>query len=233
MPAASAASTPPQSPRIEGLRRFSRFYTRRIGVLHEGLLDSPFTLTESRLLWELAHREHCSAATLARELGLDAGYLSRLLRGLKERGLVRGTRSAQDARVAELSLSAAGRRAFAPLEQRSRTQTQALLARLDDGQQQQVLRSMAQIERALDGTERRTPPACVLRAHRPGDIGWIIARHGALYAQEYGWDLSFEGLVAQIAGQFLERFEPICYKIASACLTDDDLLEAVEGPLHR
>lgn len=201
-------SPAPDDTRIDAARRFARFYTRHIGALHEGLLDSPFTLTESRLLWELAHREHCSAATLARELDLDAGYLSRLLRGLKERGLVRSTRSAQDARIAELSLSAAGRRAFAPLEQRSRTQTQALLARLDDGQQQQVLRSMAQIERALDGNAGRAPPTCVLRTHRPGDIGWIIARHGALYAQEYGFDGRFEALVARICADFLERFDP-------------------------
>lgn len=197
----------PDNARIDAARRFARFYTRRIGALREGLLDSPFTLTESRLLWELAHREHCSAATLARELDLDAGYLSRLLRGLKERGLVRSARSANDARVAELSLTAAGRRAFAPLDQRSRAQMQALLARLDDGQQQQVLQSMAQIERALDEAPSRKPPACVLRPHRAGDIGWMIARHGALYAQEYGFDGRFEALVARIGADFLERFD--------------------------
>ena len=202
------SSLAPDEARIEAARRFARFYTRRIGALHEGLLDSPFTLTESRLLWELAHREHCSAATLARELELDAGYLSRLLRGLKERGLVRSVRSTQDARIAELSLSAAGRRAFAPLDQRSREQMQALLERLDDGQQQQVLRSMAQIERALDAPDRPHLPACVLRTHRPGDIGWVIARHGALYAQEYGFDGRFEALVARIGVDFLERFDP-------------------------
>ena len=198
----------PDDARIDAARRFARFYTRRIGALREGLLDSPFTLTESRLLWELAHREHCSAATLARELELDAGYLSRLLRGLKERGLVRSSRSAQDARITELSLSAAGRRAFAPLEQRSREQMKALLATLDDAQQQQVLRSMAQIERALDAAGPGRQPACVLRAHRPGDIGWIIARHGALYAQEQGFDGRFEALVARIGADLLERFDP-------------------------
>lgn len=198
----------PDDARIDAARRFARFYTRRIGALQEGLLDSPFTLTESRLLWELAHREHCSAATLARELELDAGYLSRLLRGLKERGLVRSSRSAQDARITELSLSAAGRRAFAPLEQRSREQMKALLATLDDAQQQQVLRSMAQIERALDAASSGRQPACVLRGHRPGDIGWIIARHGALYAKEHGFDGRFEALVARIGADFLERFDP-------------------------
>jgi DNA-binding MarR family transcriptional regulator/GNAT superfamily N-acetyltransferase len=204
----SAPPLPVDDARIEAARRFARFYTRRIGVLHEGLHDSPFTLTESRLLWELAHREHCSATELARTLDLDAGYLSRLLGRLKERGLVRSSRSAQDARIAELALTAAGRRAFAPLDEGSREQMRKLLARLDDGQQQQLLRAMAQIERALDDeASPRSPPACVLRTHRAGDIGWIVARHGALYAQEYGFDGRFEALVARIGADFLERFD--------------------------
>lgn len=202
------ATAAPDDARIEAARRFARFFTRRIGVLHEGLHDSPYTLTESRLLWELAHREHCSAAELARELDLDAGYLSRLLRRLKERGLLRSARSAQDARVVELSLSPAGRRAFAPLDQRSREQMRSLLERIDEGQQQQVLRSMAKIERALAEPARHGAPACVLRTHRPGDIGWVISRHGALYAQEYGFDGRFEALVARIGADFLERFDP-------------------------
>ena len=198
----------PDSARIEAARRFARFYTRRIGVLHEGLHDSPYTLTESRLLWELAHRDHCSAADLARELDLDAGYLSRLLRRLKERDLVHSTRSAQDGRVAELALTDAGRRAFAPLEEQSREQMRTLLGRLDESQQQLLLRSMAQIERALDdGATHRSPPACVLRMHRPGDIGWIVSRHGALYGQEYGFDGRFEALVARIGADFLERLD--------------------------
>jgi len=201
--------TPPvDSTRIEAVRRFNRFYTRRIGVLHEGLLDTRFSLAESRLLWEFAHCESTSAAALARELDLDAGYLSRLLRGLKERGLIRSTRAKDDARRLELSLSAAGRRAFAPLDTRTREQVGTLLGTLDEGQQQQVLQSMAQIERALAEAGTRRAPACVLRMHRPGDIGWIIARHGALYTQEYGWDNTFEALVARIAADFLDRFDP-------------------------
>jgi DNA-binding MarR family transcriptional regulator/N-acetylglutamate synthase-like GNAT family acetyltransferase len=205
MPAATAT---PDNPRIEALRRFNRFYTRRIGVLHEGLLDTEFTLAESRLLWELAHGTSTTASELARTLDLDAGYLSRLLRGLKERGLIRSVRSKSDARALELSLSAAGRRAFAPLDERSRTQAGALLGTLDEARQQQLLQSMAHIERALDDPRTRRAPTCLLRAHRPGDIGWIIARHGALYAQEYGFDSRFEALVARIGADFLERFDP-------------------------
>jgi DNA-binding MarR family transcriptional regulator len=136
--------------RIDTVRRFNRFYTRRIGVLREGLLDSSFTLTESRLLWELAHHDRLTATDLARALDLDAGYLSRLLAGFRARGLIRSARSTQDARQQHLSLTAAGRRAFAPLDQRSRTEVGALLAPLAEAQQQQLLASMAGIERLLD-----------------------------------------------------------------------------------
>lgn len=193
--------------RIETVRRFNRFYTRRIGVLNEGLLDSKFTLTESRLLWELAHRDALTATELSRALDLDAGYLSRLLSGFKERGLIQGTRSKDDARQQHLSLTAAGKRAFAPLDTRSRDDIGALLATLTETQQQQLLQSMTGIEQLLG-----EPPACdapcTLRPHRPGDIGWVISRHGALYAEEYAWNIDFEALVAHIAADFIERFDP-------------------------
>lgn len=192
--------------RIEAVRRFNRFYTRRIGVLGEGLLGTPFTLAESRLLWELAHTDGTTAAALAHELELDAGYLSRLLRGLKERGLVRSVRSQDDARALCLSLSAAGRRAFAPLDRRSREQVGALLAALDEPRQQQLLQAMQRIERTLDPATRGAAPI-LLRPHRAGDIGWVIARHGALYTQEFGWTNAFEALVARIAADFLDRFD--------------------------
>jgi DNA-binding MarR family transcriptional regulator/GNAT superfamily N-acetyltransferase len=191
--------------RIAALRAFNRFYTRRIGVLHEGLLDSKFSLAESRLLWELAHCDDTTATELARTLELDAGYLSRLLRGFKERGLLKASRSAADARQTRLSISAAGRRAFVPLDRRSQAQVSALLDPLSEAQQQELLAAMVRIQSLLGA--RAKPSAFVLRAHRPGDIGWVVSRHGALYAQEYGWDLRFEALVAQIAARFVEQFE--------------------------
>jgi DNA-binding MarR family transcriptional regulator/GNAT superfamily N-acetyltransferase len=194
--------------RIDTIRRFNRFYTRRIGVLHEGLLDSSFTLTESRLLWELAHRNDLTAADLSRTLELDAGYLSRLLTAFKARGLIRSTRSTDDGRQQHLSLTAAGRRAFAPLDTRSRQDVAALLATLDDTQQEHLLASMAGIERLLGGRGERSGSPCTLRPHRAGDIGWVVSRHGALYADEYGWDMRFEALVARIAADFIERFDP-------------------------
>ena len=191
--------------RISALRAFNRFYTRRIGVLHEGLLDSKFSLAESRLLWELAHNDDTTATELARGLDLDAGYLSRLLRGFKERGLLKTSRSTTDARQMRLSISAAGRRAFAPLDRRSQAEVAALLGPLSDAQQQELLAAMARIEALLSA--RAKAQAFVLRAHRPGDIGWVVSRHGALYAQEYGWDIRFEALVARIAADFIERFD--------------------------
>ncbi|MBC8056683.1 MAG: MarR family transcriptional regulator [Rhizobiales bacterium] len=193
--------------RIENIRRFNRFYTRRIGVLQEGLLDSAFTLTESRLLWELAHHAHLTATELSRALDLDAGYLSRLLTGLKERGLIESTRSPDDARQQRLSLTAAGKRAFAPLDTRSRQDVSALLAMLGEAQQQQLLASMAGIERLLGEPATPNTEPFTLRSHRPGDIGWVASRHGALYAEEYGWDMRFEALVARIAAEFIERFD--------------------------
>ena len=196
---------PDTAERIAALRQFNRFYTRRIGVLREGLLDTRFSLAESRLLWELAHTGQTTATELAATLDLDAGYLSRLLRGFKERGLVKARRSASDARQTQLSITAAGRRAFAPLDRRSQAEVAALLGPLSDAQQRELLAAMARIE-ALLGARSRTQPF-VLRAHRPGDIGWVVSRHGALYAQEYGWDLRFEALVAQIAARFIEQFD--------------------------
>jgi DNA-binding MarR family transcriptional regulator/GNAT superfamily N-acetyltransferase len=192
--------------RIEAVRAFNRFYTRRIGVLHEGLLQSKFSLTETRLLWEFAHNESTTASALARELELDAGYLSRLLRGLRERGLIRSVRSKEDARHVQLSLSAAGKRAFAPLDARSRDEVGTMLAALNEAQQQRLLQSMTAIGQLLDRAPRRASPY-LLRAHRAGDMGWVVSRHGALYAQEYGWNTDFEALVARIAADFIERFD--------------------------
>lgn len=195
-----------RDPQVAALRAFNRFYTRRIGVLDEHLYGSSFTLPQSRVLWELAHHDGLSAADLARLLDLDPGYLSRLLATLKQRRLIRAQRSPLDARQSLLSLNAAGRRAFAPIDARSQAQTAALLDALDEPGRQRLLRAAGTIESLL-GAPRAGQAAVLLRAHRPGDIGWVISRHGAIYAQEYGWTLAFEGLVAQIAGQFIERFD--------------------------
>jgi DNA-binding MarR family transcriptional regulator/GNAT superfamily N-acetyltransferase len=197
----------PAPTRVEAIRRFNRFYTRRIGALHEGLLASKFTLTESRLLWEMAHRDRLTATELARELDLDAGYLSRLLRSFKERGLIKSARATDDARHQHLSLTPAGKRAFAPINARSQNDVSALLGTLAEAQQQQLLASMTRIEQLLGEPAAARARPVLLRAHRPGDMGWVIARHGALYADEYGWDSGFEALVARIAADFIERFD--------------------------
>ena len=203
-----ASADPALAARIDALRAFNRFYTRRIGVLHEGLLATEFTLTESRLLWELAQRGSTTASELARTLDLDAGYLSRLLGRFRRRGLVKTTPAPGDARQRLLALTPAGRRAFAPLDERSRRDTGALLAALPEAQQTQLLHSLLDVRRLLgDAASTASPPAFVLRAHRAGDIGWVISRHGDLYAQEYGWDLRFEALVGHIASRFIEQFD--------------------------
>lgn len=189
------------------VRRFNRFYTRRIGVLEEGLAQTRFSLAESRLLWEFAHRDRTTAAELARDLGLDPGYLSRLLRVLKDGKLIRTERSAVDARHLHLSLSTAGRRAFAPLDKHTDEAVAALLAPLDDADRLKLLAAMRMIEQLLDGEPRAKASPWLLRPPRSGDLGWVVGRHGALYASEYGWDWRFEALVAKIAAEFVERFD--------------------------
>jgi DNA-binding MarR family transcriptional regulator/predicted N-acetyltransferase YhbS len=196
----------PTLSRIDAMRRFNRFYTRTIGVLHENLAATRFNLTESRVLWELAHREHTTAAELARELDLDPGYLSRLLRRFKERKLIRGERAPADARHLHLTLAPAGRRAFAPLDRRSAADVERLLAGLADGEQRRLLRAMAEIETLLG--ERRGAAPWLLRPPHAGDIGWVVERHGRVYADEYGWDVHFESLVARIAADFVDKLDP-------------------------
>ena len=202
MPAMETASEAPTA----AIRRFNRFYTRRIGVLHEKLAATRFSLTESRLLWELAQRGRATGAELARDLDLDPGYLSRLLRGLKEQALIRSERSQSDARHLHLSLTAAGRRAFASLDRQSEADVAALLATLPEAGQRAMLRAMAEIEAILGERDRAAAP-WQLRPPQPGDIGWTIDRHGRLYAAEYGWDIRFESLVARIAADFVDRFD--------------------------
>jgi len=192
--------------RIEAVRRFTRFYTRQIGVLHEGLLNSPFSLAEARVLYELAHRQTPTAAELGKGLGLDAGYLSRILRGFVKDGLLAKTPSKEDGRQALLSLTAKGRAAFAPLDRRSRDEVGAMLGDLAPDAQTRLIEAMRTVE-ALLARPAGPPAPYMLRPHRPGDIGWIVHRHAALYAQEYGWDESFEALVAEIGAKFLRDFD--------------------------
>ncbi|MDQ6671729.1 MAG: helix-turn-helix domain-containing GNAT family N-acetyltransferase [Chloroflexota bacterium] len=193
--------------RIDRVRRFNRFYTRIIGVLEEGYLHSPFSLAEVRVLYELAHRERATATELARELGLDAGYLSRILSGFDRRGLLDRTKSARDGRESVLTLNQHGQIAFAPLEAGARAEIGGLLARLPDAHQEQVVAAMQTVERLL-GEAQPDTPAYVLRQHRPGDMGWVVERHAAVYAREYGFDAHFEALVATIVAKFLEHDDP-------------------------
>jgi len=193
--------------RVEAVRHFNRFYTPQIGLLHQGYLDSAFSLTEVRVLYELAHRDQSTAAELARELDLDPGYLSRILRRFERAGLIERARSRADARQTLLRLSERGRAAFAPLDAAAREQIGALLGRLTEREQVRVVEAMATMERLLGrGAEPRVP--YLLRPHRPGDMGWVVMRHGALYAREYGYDAEFEALVAEIVAKFLQHFDP-------------------------
>lgn len=193
--------------RVDAVRSFNRFYTKQIGVLQEGLLGSPFSLTEVRVLYELAHREQPTATALGRDLGLDPGYLSRMLRGFEQRGFLVKVRSTGDGRQSLLSLTARGRRAFDPLNARAHAEVAAMLGRLAASDQGRLIMAMHTIETLLgDRTGPKVP--YLLRPHRPGDIGWIIHRHGVLYAQEYGWDETFEALVAEIAAKFVQQLKP-------------------------
>src|SRR5438477_2258778 len=194
--------------RVEAARRFNRFYTRQIGLLRRGAYNSPFSLTEVRVLYELAHREKPTASELGRDLGLDAGYLSRMLRGFERRGLVTRTRSPADGRRSHLALTALGRRVFAPLDARSHAEVAALLSGLAPAAQAQVIAAMRTIERLLGGDRAPPSPAYLLRPPQPGDLGWVVHRHGAVYAREYGYDARFEALVAEIVARFVERFDP-------------------------
>jgi DNA-binding MarR family transcriptional regulator/GNAT superfamily N-acetyltransferase len=190
---------------IDQVRSFNRFYTRQIGLLREGLLDTSYSLTQARVLYELGRRPGARSTDLAEELGLDAGYLSRLVQKFERQGLVKRSAAQEDRRAANLSLTAKGRAEFASLDARSRREVRTMLTGMEPARRQRLVQSMTAIRELIEPPP--TQPEVTLRAHRPGDIGWVIARHGELYAQEYGWDVAFEGLVAEIAGKFLTNFD--------------------------
>jgi DNA-binding MarR family transcriptional regulator/N-acetylglutamate synthase-like GNAT family acetyltransferase len=197
--------------RIAEVRRFNRFYTRQIGVLNEGLLRSPFSLAEARVLYELAHQEQPTASGLRLALNLDAGYLSRILRGFERRGLIRKKRAARDGRQILLSLTARGSAAFARLNARSHEEVRTMLNCLSEAEQDRMVEAMQTIGQLL-GLELTSPRPSrptpyILRPRQPGDMGWVIERHGVLYAREYGLDEKFEGLVAGIVARFLQRYD--------------------------
>lgn len=192
--------------RVQAVREFSRFYTKRIGVLHERLLGSEYSLTEVRVLYELAHRERCTASEICSDLGLDPGYLSRILGHFANRKLIVRERSRDDARHFGLQLTQKGRSVFASLDQQSSAHVAGMLSALPEKQQKRFISALREAEDALSG-DSQTAQSLILRTHKPGDMGWVIHRHGVLYAQEYGWDDTFEALVAEIAAQFVKNFD--------------------------
>jgi DNA-binding MarR family transcriptional regulator/GNAT superfamily N-acetyltransferase len=192
--------------RISAVRAFNRFYTRKLGVLDQQLLKSPFSLSEARVLYELATRENLAAKEIGIELGLDPGYLSRIIQNFDEKGLITRKPLPADRRQYLLSLTAKGRQAFARVDRSSHDDVAAMLASLPRGDSQRLIEAMAVIERLL-GAPGDAPRTAILREPRPGDMGWVVQSHGSLYASEYGFDASFEALVADIAAKFLNSFD--------------------------
>jgi DNA-binding MarR family transcriptional regulator/N-acetylglutamate synthase-like GNAT family acetyltransferase len=199
-------SEPNSDHQISAVRAFNRFYTRKLGVLGQQLLKSPFSLSEARVLYELAHRADPAAKDIGSELGLDPGYLSRIIQNFDETGLITRKPLPSDRRQHRLSLTARGRQAFAKLDRSSHDEVADMLATLPCGGRERLVAAMAAIERLLDPSEVPAPRA-ILREPRPGDMGWVVQSHGSLYAGEYGFDSSFEGLVAEIAARFLASFD--------------------------
>ena len=198
---------------IAAVRQFNRFYTRQIGVLRKTYLDSPYSLGEMRVLYELARADELTASDIACVLDLDAGYLSRLLRNFEKRGLISRKTSKKDGRQSHLALTTRGRKLFAPMEERSQRAAGAMLDRLKPAQQAQIVAAMTSIETLLangQAVKSDAKPRCTLREPRAGDFGWVISRHAELYLREHGWGEPFEGLCAQIVADFVNNFDAKC-----------------------
>lgn len=191
---------------IAAVRAFNRFYTRKLGVLDQHLGQSPFSLSEARVLYELAHRDDLAAKEIGNELGLDAGYLSRIVQSFDEKGLITRTPLPADRRQYQLSLTAKGRLAFAKLNLGSQNEVAAMLARLSAGDATRLTQAMATIEAVLE-PRRSQPASFMLRSHRVGDMGWVISKQAAAYAADYNWDISYEALVAEICAQFIRNYD--------------------------
>jgi DNA-binding MarR family transcriptional regulator/N-acetylglutamate synthase-like GNAT family acetyltransferase len=202
-----AAPAPHDAQRVAAVRSFNRFYTQHLGVLRDGWLDSPFSLTEARVLYEIKQRDRATATDIGRDLGIDAGYLSRILRRFHKSGLIRKDVSADDARQSLLSITARGRKAFDPLEARTERQVGAILGRLAEPEQDHLVAAMRTIETMI-ASGPKAESRIVLRQPQPGDLGWVVARHAELYAREYGWAENFEGLCAQIVADFASKYDP-------------------------
>ena len=198
--------TSPSPSHVATVRAFSRFYTRRLGTLDEGLLDTPWTLTEARVVFELAQAAVTVMAALRTALAIDSGYLSRLLAKFDAAGLISRNASTTDARRQSLSLTAAGRKLFRTLDERSNRQVARLLEPLTGPARESLVSAMRTVMRALD--EQPRPAVVELRGLRPGDLGWVVQRHGEIYAREHGWTMAFEALVARIVADYLEQHRP-------------------------
>ncbi len=191
---------------VTAVREFNRFYTNVLGLLQEGLLETPYSLTEARVIFELAGHDHSDATELRRVLDIDTGYLSRILARLEAGKLISRQRSPDDGRRLEIGLTEQGKAAFQMLDKRSSSQVSDLLGRLSSADQRRLTSAMANVREIIGGQPR--PVGYVLRAPLPGDLGWVISQHGAVYADEYRWDASFEALVARIVADYAERHDP-------------------------
>jgi len=196
------------SQRVESVRRFNRFYTRQIGLLDRKLLRTPYSLAEARVIYELAHAGKITPTLLYHQLDLDPGYLSRILASLKRADLIASETSKDDRRETLLTLTNKGQVTFAVLNSRSQQQIQGMLDRLTEENQIRLIDAMKSIESLLEEDVKPSGVAYLLRPHQPGDMGWVVLRHGLLYYQEYGWDERFEGLVAEIVAHFIQNFDP-------------------------
>lgn len=216
-----ATAARPRPNHVDAMRRFNRFYTRQIGILRDGVYKSPYSLTEVRVLYELAHRDQPTASELCKDLGLDPGYLSRMLRSFEKQGIIVRKSAATDARQHHVSLTAHGRKVFAPLNQRSADDVARMLHPLSSSQQLRLVEAARSIEHLLQpeakaagrgalGAPVRNDSSAgyTLRSHRPGDMGWVTYRHGLLYWQEYRYDERFEALVAGVVSDFIQNFDP-------------------------